>query len=97
MKIKRLAAEWHGDCSFEAENTGEANFKTQMQNSFGFSEIYDARGMKDPNYSGYEQADICELVRSLIYHFGTESNSDIITDKDLEKINCPGTDGKSLM
>jgi len=43
-KIKRQAAEWRGDCSFEAENEGDANWQQHLSAQFGISQLFDASG-----------------------------------------------------
>ena len=44
QRSRRIAAEWNGDCSFEAEGTGNANWLTKLTNNYSLK-----KGLVDVN------------------------------------------------
>lgn len=94
----RVAAEWDSDCSFEAENTGSANWQTKLITNFQLKKgLVDVNG--DPVDKDFDdQADMCEIVRALIANgkipeIGEDVKS--IDLKLLDYIDCPGNDGQT--
>lgn len=68
QRLKREAADWTGDCSFEAEATGDADWKKMLVDNYGINPkklFVDVNG--EPVEDDFDdQADMCEIVRSLI-------------------------------
>lgn len=94
-KIKRLKANWDGDCSFESASDG-VSWITRLQKNYMLS-----KGLVDVNGEVYnsnkpEQADMCEIIRTLIGNgnfpdIGTDMTG--LTSKLTRLIDCPGDEG----
>jgi len=98
QKRKRIAAEWNSDCSFEADGTGNANWLVQLTNNYGLKKgLVDVNG--DPVESDFDdQADMCEIVRSLIANGKVPEVGEDVKSIDLrvlDFIDCPGSDGQT--
>ena len=64
-KVKRIAAQWNGDCSFEAESE-KFPWKTRLEKYYGFTKgLVNVDG--EPVDDDFEdQADMCEIIRALV-------------------------------
>ena len=98
QRKKRKAAEWDSDCSFEAENNGNANWLTKLMTNFQLKKgLVDVNGDQvDKDFD--DQADMCEIVRALVANgkipeIGEDVKS--IDLKLLDYIQCPGNDGQT--
>lgn len=93
-RAKRIAANWTGDCAFEADNPDSPWIKSLYEN---YPLI---RGLVDVNGQPYEnnrptEADMCEIIRTFIGNnmlegvelFGESLYS--VNDKIAEFIECP--------
>jgi hypothetical protein len=98
QRAKRIAAEWNSDCSFEAEGTGNADWKTKLITNYQLK-----KGLVDVNGDSVDtdfedQADMCEIVRALLANGKIpEVGEDIksIDLKFLDYIDCPGSEGQT--
>lgn len=98
QRKKRVAAEWNSDCSFEAENTGNADWNVALMNNFSMK-----KGLVDVNGAAVDkdfddQADMCEIIRALVANGKIpEVGQDVksIDLKVLDFIDCPGTEGQT--
>ena len=94
-KRLRIAAEWNGDCSFESN--GEHWVNKLIKNYKLEKGLIDAKGNKvEGNLS--DQADMCEIVRSLIGNGKFPNIKDDVTNIDssiVDYINCPGGEGQT--
>lgn len=98
QRLKRKAAEWTSDCSFEANGSGNAAWLPKFLQNYNLKKgLVDVNG--NPVEDDFEdQADMCEIVRSLIANGKVpEVGEDIsyIDLKVLDYINCPGQDGQT--
>ena len=85
QKNKRLAARWDSSCSFESTQ----DWKKDLQSFFGVQHLVSATGepyeSNDPN-----QADMCEIIRSLIKHNYPNVDMTNLNSKYIEGLECPG-------
>lgn len=65
-KVKRLAANWDGDCSFESENENFPWSKRLFENYPLIRGLIDVDGNPTNDKNQPEQADMCEIIRTLI-------------------------------
>jgi hypothetical protein len=98
QRKKRIAAEWTSDCSFEAENLGNANWQTKFMTNFDLKRnLVDVNG--DPVDQDFDdQADMCEIVRSLVANGKIPEIGEDVRSIDLrllDYIECPGTEGQT--
>ncbi|MCQ2820578.1 MAG: hypothetical protein MJ252_25210 [archaeon] len=85
QKNKRLNAVWDSTCSFEATQ----DWKSQLKEYFGIDHLVDAVG--DPyEFNSEDQADMCEIVRTILATSKPGINMYKLTSKDIEGIDCPG-------
>jgi hypothetical protein len=94
----RIAAEWNGDCSFEADSDTPNSWVQKLKTNYNLSKgLVDVNG--EPVEKDFEdQADMCELVRALIANgkfpkIGESLKN--IDDSFLDDIDCPGNDGQT--
>mmetsp|Transcript_2565 Transcript_2565/g.2666 ORF Transcript_2565/g.2666 Transcript_2565/m.2666 type:complete len:202 (+) Transcript_2565:111-716(+) len=97
QKDLRVAAQWDGDCSFEAENIGEADWYDSLLKNYEVS-----KGLVDVNGSPVEkdfdeQADMCEIVRALMASKVFPGVEDVrrLTEDMVEALDCPGPEGQT--
>lgn len=94
-KEKRAAAIWEGDCSFEAQNDGEADWLKMIQDYYGLTKgLVDVLGNsvdKDFEY----QADMCEIIRAFAANnkFPLQFEMTNIPSDITEHIKCAGKAG----
>ena len=98
QRKKRIAAEWNSDCSFEAENTGAANWQNKLFSFYNLKKgLVDVNG--DPVEKDFDdQADMCEIVRAFVANGKVpEIGEDVksIDLKLLDYIECPGAEGQT--
>jgi hypothetical protein len=94
----RVAAEWNGDCSFEADTDRPNNWIQQLKNNYALT-----KGLVDVNGEPVEvdfddQADMCEIIRALIANgkfpkIGESLKN--IDDSFLDEVDCPGAEGQT--
>lgn len=97
QKEKRIKANWTGDCSFESESNGESWVTRLQKNYMLFRNLIDVDG-KPYTVNKPEQADMCEIIRSLIGNGAFPSlGNDVsnINEKFTEYIDCPGDEGST--
>lgn len=91
----RLKANWDSDCSFESISDG-INWISRLEKNYSLSKgLIDVNG-KPYKFNKPEQADMCEIIRSLIGNslFPNIGNDVTNLNKDLTKlIDCPGDEG----
>lgn len=97
QRKRRIAANWDGDCSFEAETLDEENdWRKKLLENFKIKSFVDVFGTPSnpPHQDFDDQADMCEIVRALVGNgvFSFGKNMDNISLDLLEKIDCPGSD-----
>lgn len=91
-KVKRLAANWTGDCSFESFNE-KFPWKKRLEDNYALNKgLIDVNGNPIDN-NAPEQADLCEIIRTLIGNnpdmaLGSDVNS--ISKNIVNYIDCPG-------
>ena len=100
-KIKRIAANWDGDCSFESDNE-EAPWNKRLLDIYPiFRGLIDVNGNTTNDQNQPDQADMCEIVRSLIGNNmieGITMVGDSVTslNEDISYyIDCPGGGSES--
>jgi len=96
MRSKRLKAQWNGDCSFEATNSGEADWFVKLQQNYGLKKgLVDVNGEPvDRDFD--EQADMCEIIRALIASGKVKNYGDNVKSLSTDiadHIDCAGTAG----
>jgi hypothetical protein len=94
----RVAAEWNGDCSFEADSDRPNNWVQKLKTNFNLHKgLVDVNG--EPVERDFEdQADMCELVRALIANGKFPSIGESLKNIDdafLDEIDCPGPAGQT--
>lgn len=92
-RIKRKAAQWDSDCSFEAMND---LWIPLFKKNYGVEEFVDVNGGKHP--ADFEdQADMCEIVRSLKESGKIEGMGEgaAVTIDIIDHISCPGEEGQT--
>ena len=87
---KRLASQWDSSCSFESSS----DWFEKLKNIFGIETLFNEIG-EPVNSNNPYQADLCEIIRTLIKSGKFEGSSDIknINEKIFTQINCPGEEG----
>lgn len=100
-KIKRLAANWDGDCSFESENENYPWVKRLFENYPLIRGMIDVNGNPTNDQNQPDQADMCEIIRTLIGNNmieGVTMVGDGVTsvNEDIAFfIDCPGGGSES--
>lgn len=87
---KRLSAQWDSSCSFEST----ADWFTKLKTNFGISTLVDEIG-EPVEQNNPEQADMCEIVRSLLAAGKFKNVSADLTNIDIEfltALDCPGNE-----
>ena len=97
-KAKREAANWNGDCSFEAPGGGSNSWKTRLEKIYGLTKgLVDVDG--NPVEGNFpDQADMCEIIRAMVANnlFPNIGNDVTNINPDLvQYIDCPGEDGQT--
>jgi hypothetical protein len=94
----RIAAEWNGDCSFEADTDKPNSWVQKLKTNYNLSKgLVDVNG--EPVENDFDdQADMCELIRALIANgkfpkIGESLKN--IDDSFLDDIDCPGVEGQT--
>lgn len=100
-KVKRLAADWDGDCSFESENENYPWPKRLFEIYPLIRGLIDVNGNPTNDQNQADQADMCEIVRTLIGNNmidGVTLVGDGVTslNEDISYyIDCPGGGSES--
>lgn len=85
QKNKRLAAQWDSSCSFESTQ----DWKKDLRDYYGVINLVSATGepyeSNDPR-----QADMCEIVRSLIKRNYPNVDMTKLDSRYIEQLQCPG-------
>jgi len=99
---RRIAANWTGDCSFEAQGDEENDWRKSFLEIYGVKSFVDVFGNppKEPAqpYQDFDdQADMCEIVRALVGNgfFSFGKNMDSISLELLDHIDCIGFEGQT--
>lgn len=100
-KVKRLAADWDGDCSFESENENYPWPKRLFEIYPLIRGLIDVNGNTTNDQNQPDQADMCEIIRTLIGNNmidGITLVGDGVTslNEDISYyIDCPGGGSES--
>lgn len=100
-KVKRIQANWDGDCSFESENENFPWSKRLFENYPLIRGLVDVNGNATNDQNQPDQADMCEIIRTLIGNNmieGITMVGDQITslNEDISYyIDCPGGGSES--
>jgi len=94
-------SQWDSDCAFEAENEGINYWVSNFKETYGITgdtPFVDVNGT--PQADDFpDQADMCEIVRSLIFNGkfpGMGNSLDTIDEETLmELLDCPGDEGQT--
>ena len=92
-RIKRLAAQWNSDCSFEADNE---LWIPLFKKNYGIEKFVDVNGGKHEEDFA-DQADMCEIVRTLKESGKVEGMGEgsAFTIDIIDKISCAGEEGQT--
>jgi hypothetical protein len=94
----RLASNWDSDCAFEADNEeGMPNWWEDLKEAYGLDKLVDVNGngVEVPHVDFDDQADMCEIIRTLIVarkfdNYKVDINN--LSYEFLDEIDCFGDD-----
>lgn len=96
---RRIAANWTGDCSFEAQGDDENDWRKNFLENYGVKNFVDVFGnpANPPHQDFDDQADMCEIIRALVGNgfFSFGKNMDSISLDLLDHIDCIGSQGQT--
>ena len=101
QRRRRIAANWDGDCSFEAESdSGEEDWRKLFVKNYGVKFVDVAGTPNEPEYQDFDdQADMCEIVRAFVaagkFSFGVNMNN--INLELVDKVDCNGSETQSQL